>query len=321
MFNIPILFLIFNRPDTTQRVFEEIKKQKPKYLFVAADGARSDSLEDAQKCKRARDIVLDGIDWDCEVKTLFRDENLGCGVAVSAAITWFFENVEQGIILEDDCLPHPSFFVFCETLLEKYKDDENVYGISGDNFQDGLQSGDASYFFSNYCYIWGWATWRRAWDSYDFNLSQLEKFKEKQLIKRIDKRIVFKNYWFAILDKVANKEIDTWDYQWLFTLWNNGGVAVVPNVNLISNIGFGKDATHTTALSNSANMTTQDISTITHPNAIIVDKIADRYASDTIFNIHKTKKLNFKDLKRFLKRIMIKLSNSRLLKFILINKN
>ena len=320
MFNTPILFLIFNRPEITQRVFEEIKKQKPKYLFIAADGARTDNLQDVQKCKMARDIVLDGINWDCEVKTLFRDENLGCGIAVSEAVTWFFKNVDQGIILEDDCLPHASFFVFCETLLEKYKDDENVYGISGDNFQDGNQRGDASYFFSNYCYIWGWASWRRAWNSYDFNLKQLEVFKEKQLIKNIDKRTVFKNYWFAILEKVVNKEIDTWDYQWLFTIWNNGGVAVAPNVNLICNIGFGKDATHTTALSSSANMITQDIYTITHPNAIKVDKIADRYASDKVFNIHKTKKLNFKDLKRFLKRISIKLSTSPLLNFIFINK-
>jgi hypothetical protein len=316
MFDTPILFLIFNRLEITQLVFEEIKKQKPKYLFIAADGARTDNLEDVQKCKMVRDLVLKGIDWDCEVTTLFRDQNLGCGVAVSEAITWFFENVEQGIILEDDCLPHASFFGFCEILLEKYKDDENVYGISGDNFQDGIQRGNASYFFSNYCYIWGWASWRRAWNSYDFNLNQLEVFKEKQLIKKIDSRTVFKNYWFAILEKVANKEIDTWDYQWLFTVWNNGGVAVVPNVNLISNIGFGKDATHTTELRQSANMTTKDIYTITHPKAIKVDKIADRYASDTIFNIHKTKKLNFKDLKRFLKRIFIKLSRLQFVKVI-----
>ena len=149
-FNTPILFLIFNRPDTTQIVFEEIKKQKPKYLFVAADGVRSHIIEDMEKCKDTRNLVLKGIDWDCEVKTLFRDENLGCGVAVSEAITWFFENVEQGIILEDDCLPHPSFFGYCETLLEKYNDNENVYVISGDNFQNGKQTGNASYFFSNY---------------------------------------------------------------------------------------------------------------------------------------------------------------------------
>ena len=307
MFKTPILFLIFNRPEITQRVFEEIKKQKPKYLFIAADGGRSQNTDDLEKCKATRDLVLNGIDWDCEVKTLFRDENLGCGIAVSQAITWFFENVEEGIILEDDCLPHSSFFGYCETLLEKYKENENVYAISGDNFQNGIQRGEASYFFSNYCHIWGWASWRRAWNSYDFSLKQLEVFKEKKLIKTIDNRTVFKNYWFTILEKVANKLIDTWDYQLLFTIWNNGGVTVVPNVNLISNIGFGKDATHTIGESSFANMETQDIGNITHPKSIKVDKEADRFVSDSVYNISRRKKNTFKYFKRILKKIQLKI--------------
>ena len=224
MFNTPILFLIFNRPDTTQRVFEEIRKQKPKYLFIAADGARSHIKEDFEKCKATREFVIKGVDWDCEVKTLFRDENLGCGLAVSKAISWFFENVEQGIILEDDCLPHSSFFGYCETLLEKYKEDEQVYAIGGSNLQNGVQMGDASYFFSNYAHVWGWSSWRRAWNSYDFNLKELDAFKQQKLIKKIDNRNIFKNYWISIFEKVSNKEIDTWDYQWTFTIWNKGGI-------------------------------------------------------------------------------------------------
>jgi hypothetical protein len=304
MFDTPILFLIFNRPEITKIVFEEIKKQKPKYLYVAADGARPHIVEDLEKCKATRELVIEGVDWDCEVETLFRDENLGCGIAVSEAITWFFENVEQGIILEDDCLPHPSFFGYCETLLEKYRENKSVYVISGDNFQNGMQRGDASYFFSNYAYVWGWASWRRAWNSYDFNLNQLEVFKEKKLIKKIDIRTVFKNYWFAILEDVANKEIDTWDYQLLFTIWNNSGVTIVPNVNLISNIGFGKDATHTIGESSFANMETQDIGHISHPKSIKVDKEADRYASDKVFNIRQRRKFNFKVLKDLIKRMI-----------------
>lgn len=305
MFNTPILFLIFNRPENTKIVFEEIKKQKPKYLFVAADGARSNNLEDLEKCNATRQLVIEGIDWDCEVKTLFRDVNLGCGVAVSEAITWFFENVEQGIILEDDCLPHPSFFMYCETLLELYKDNEKVYAIGGSSFQNGKNVGEASYFFSNYAYVWGWASWRRAWNSYDYNLKQLSTYKEKQLIKTIDSRSVFKNYWFSILDKVANKEIDTWDYQWLFSIWNNGGLAVVPNVNLISNIGFGKDATHTIGESSFANMETQDIGTILHPKNIKADKKVDRYSSEKVFGISENKKITFVSLKKQVKRKLI----------------
>lgn len=309
MFKTPILFLIFNRPEITQRVFEEIKKQKPKYLFVAADGPRNTVEEDLEKCKATRDIVLNGIDWDCEVKTLFRGENLGCGLAVSEAITWFFDNVEQGIILEDDCLPHPSFFPYCETLLEKYKENENVYGISGDNFQNGIKRGDASYFFSNYFHIWGWATWKRAWKHYDFNIEQLEEFKKNKLINKIDKRKIFENYWISIFNKTANKEIDTWDYQWLFTVWNNEGLIVAPNINLISNIGFGEHATHTTTASHFENMQTQDIGTILHPKSITVDKKADRYTSDKVYNIPISRKFHFKYLKRLFKKINIKMKN------------
>ncbi len=297
MFKTPILFLIFNRPEVTQKVFEEIKKQKPKYLFVAADGPRPNFEEDIEKCKVCREIVLNNIDWDCEVKTLFRDDNLGCGRGVSQAISWFFENVEQGIILEDDCLPHPDFFRYCETLLNKYKDDENVYAISGDNFQSGIQRGNASYFFSKYVFVWGWASWRRAWRNYDFNLTNLDEFKKKDLIRIIDDRKEFKDYWYAIFDKVERKQIDTWDYQWVFAIWNNGGIATVPNMNLISNIGFGNDATHTTGSSPLSNIPTKDIGIIKHPKKMGVDQIADRYTSKFIYGISEIKKKYFKTTK------------------------
>jgi hypothetical protein len=293
MYKTPILFLIFNRPEITQKVFEEIKRQKPKYLFVAADGPRSYIKGDIEKCEATRNLVLNGIDWECKVETLFRSENLGCGIAVSSAITWFFENVEQGVILEDDCLPHYSFFSYCETLLEKYKENDNVFVISGDNFQEGIQRGHSSYYFSNYCHIWGWASWRRAWKFYDFNLNQFDYFKESQLINKIDSRKSFKNYWFSIFDKVISKEIDTWDYQLIFTIWINRGVSIVPNVNLVSNIGFGVDATHTIGESQFANIETQDIGVILHPKIIKVHEQADIYTSDRVFNISANKNYTF----------------------------
>ncbi len=307
MFETPILFLVFNRPEITQRVFEEIKKQKPKFLFIAADGPRQDNKQDVEKCQVTRNLVVKGIDWDCEVKTLFRDENLGCGIAVSEAITWFFNNVEQGIILEDDCLPHFSFFGYCETLLEKYKNDENVYGISGNNFQNGILRGEASYFFSDYSHIWGWASWKRAWKYYDFNLENLEGFEKSKIINKIDKRKIFKNYWILIFKKTANKEIDTWDYQWLFTIWHNRGMMVAPNVNLISNIGFGKQATHTTLVSPFANMQTQNLGAILHPKRVKVNKKADRYTSNKVYNISTNRKFNFKYLKKLFKKIYLKI--------------
>lgn len=285
-FETPILFLVFNRPETTRIVFEEIKKLKPKFLFIAADGARTHILEEAEKCKETRDFILESIDWNCEIKTFFRKENLGCGLAVSQAITWFFEHVEQGIILEDDCLPHPSFFSFCEELLEKYKVEDRIFGISGNNFQNGIQRGGDSYYFSHYSHIWGWASWRRAWNLYDYNLTQFEDYKKTKNINKIDIRKVFRNYWFSIFDKVANNQIDTWDYQWLFTVWDNMGAVVIPNVNLVSNIGFGVDSTHTNEVNSPfANMDVAAITTITHPTIIKIDSKADKYTSLTVFNI------------------------------------
>lgn len=309
MFQTPILFLIFNRPDTTKAVFEEIKKQKPKYLYIAADGPRLHVPDDIKKCKAVRDLVLDSIDWDCDVKTLFREENLGCGIAVSGAIDWFFDNVEYGIILEDDCLPHPSFFNYCRDLLERYKDETSIYAINGSNLSEEIKFGNASYFFSNYIFVWGWASWRRAWKQYDFELKKLEDFKSGDAIKRIDNRKVFRDYWIPIFEKVRNKEIDTWDYQWSFSIWNHHGVVIAPNVNLISNMGFGIDATHTTTSSPFENLHTQDIGNIVHPKNIEVSKNADRYISDVCFRIkdQKTIKsllLNFlKEVSKILKNL------------------
>jgi hypothetical protein len=304
MFSTPILFLIFNRPETTKIVFEEIRKQKPKYLYIAADGARSFIFEDVEKCKITRDIVLKSIDWDCEVRTLFRDENLGCGTAVSEAITWFFDNVEQGIILEDDCLPHPSFFNYCQELLEKYRYKENVFAINGSNLQDGVQVGHASYFFSHYAYVWGWASWRRAWTFYDFDLKHLEEFKTKKLINKIDDRSIFRDYWIPIFEQVLNKEIDTWDYQWNFCIWNSQGINIVPNVNLISNIGFGIDATHTTGSSPFENMPMKDIGSIIHPKNIQVDKKADRHVSGRVYKIKRNRRFMLLYFKKNIKKYL-----------------
>jgi len=202
----PILFLLFNRPYLTQRVFACIREARPARLFVAADGPRPDRVGERQLCAEARKVV-DQVDWPCELLTLFRDENLGCGKAVSSAIDWFFEHVEEGIILEDDCLPHPSFFRFCEKLLEKYRDDERVMQIGGCNFQDGIKRGPASYYFSIYNHIWGWASWSRAWKYYDVGITSWRKTIHEEFLYTLfnDKKSV--KYWEKILDSVQRGEI------------------------------------------------------------------------------------------------------------------
>src|SRR6187402_3370357 len=154
-FDVPILFLVFNRPETTVRVFEKIREIKPQRLFVAADGPREGKEGEKEKCQAVRDLILKNIDWPCEVKTLLRDQNLGCGKAVSSGITWFFEQVDEGIILEDDTLPAISFYNFCKLLLNKYRNEQKIKMISGINFQDGIRRGDASYYFTRLCHIWG----------------------------------------------------------------------------------------------------------------------------------------------------------------------
>jgi len=241
----PVLFLIFNRPDCTQKVFNEIRKAKPKQLFIAADGPRENISKDKEKCKKTREIVKN-IDWDCEVKTLFRDKNLGCKYAVSGAIDWFFENVEEGIILEDDCLPSQSFFWFCQDLLRRYRNDNRVMHIGGHyHLNKKTKFYNYSYFFSIYTPIWGWATWKRAWKEYDVEIKTYPQFKKEKQIKNIFKRKISQKNREKILDKVYRGAIDTWDYQWDYSLRINNRLAIRPTTNLVENIGFNKDATHT----------------------------------------------------------------------------
>jgi hypothetical protein len=243
-FDTPILFLVFNRPDPTRKVFETIRKIKPKQLFVAADGPRKDRPLDIEMCEEVKRIVTQ-VDWNCDLKILFQEENLGCGKAVSEAISWFFEKVDQGIILEDDCLPDISFFEFCSILLHRHKYDDQVMHIGGNNFQFGKNRGNGDYYYSILGHIWGWATWRRAWRHYEFDLATAKPVSEESFSRAFKQNDLFINYYKDVFLQVGDHKIDTWDYQWLYTIIRNNGLAICPEVNLVQNIGFGKDATHT----------------------------------------------------------------------------
>jgi hypothetical protein len=243
-FEPPLLFLVFNRPALTARVFEQIRLQRPKRLFVAADGPRINRPGEAELCRQTRQIAT-SVDWPCEVTTLFRDQNLGCGRAVSEAITWFFGIVEEGIILEDDCLPHPDFFRFCATMLERYRDVPQIQSIAGTHmFPPSFRHPHACY-FSKYVQIWGWATWRRVWQCYDSSLSSHTKEAWHAIIAEQCVSSLERGYWEEILQALLNGSIDTWDFQVQFMSWGVGGLHVIPTSNLISNLGYGADATHT----------------------------------------------------------------------------
>jgi hypothetical protein len=238
----PILFLVFNRLDPTKQVFQEIRKAKPRQLFIAADGPRT--KEEKKKTDAAKKYVLENTDWKCELKTLFRKKNLGCKIAVSSAITWFFENVEQGIILEDDCLPNQSFFRFCEELLERYKDDERVMSISGYN-PLGKSNIKESYFFSKYFYIWGWATWRRAWKKNDLKLKEYQRVKKEEKLKEYYHNFVERILREKRVKDVLNKKVNSWAIPWSVSHQLNKSLSITPKINLVENIGFSEDSTHT----------------------------------------------------------------------------
>lgn len=272
----PVLFLVFNRMEETKKVFESIKVAKPPRLYLASDGPRYENSEEEKKVLDIRNYLIKNIDWDCEVYTKFREKNLGCKYAVSDAITWFFEHEEQGIILEDDCLPSQSFFWFCDALLKKYKENKKIWHISGDNFQDGFMRGESSYYFSKHNHIWGWATWRDRWGKYDLLLSNYSIDKKNMSISP---------FWKKIFKMVYLGKINTWDHQWVFTMWKYGGLAILPSVNLITNIGFGETATHTkNPESFLANMASYELYfPLSHPKDIVLNVDADTYSDQKLF--------------------------------------
>lgn len=243
-FNTPVLFIVFNRPENTQRVFDAIKAVKPKQLFVAADGARSHKPADAEKVAQTRQII-EQVDWDCEVKTLFRDENVGCKNGPYGGMQWFFDHVDEGIILEDDCLPVPEFFYFCERMLEKYRTDTRVMQICGNSFLEE-DFGDGDYFFSVIPHIWGWATWKRAFNMIDIDMERWPAFKKAGYLKQIFTNERYSKQWTKYFDQTYTGRLnDVWDWPWVFSVMSNNGLSITPNHNLISNIGFTPEGTHT----------------------------------------------------------------------------
>ena len=281
----PVVFLTFNRPDTTKKVFEVIRQVKPSQLRVVADGARKDKPGEVEKCAAVRNII-DTVDWDCEVLTNYSDINLGCKQRVSSGLDWAFSLIDRAIILEDDCLPNISFFRFCEELLEKYKDDTRIMAISGDNFQFGRKRTEDSYYFSIYNHCWGWATWRRAWQYYDIEMKLWSKIKQEGWLKDILINPCAIKYWHNKFQKAYEHKIDTWDFQWTFACWLQSGLTILPNINLVSNIGFSSEGTHHKNSKNLlANMATEKLQfPLKHPSFLIRNQEADDYTYRVMFS-------------------------------------
>jgi hypothetical protein len=282
MITTPVALIVFNRPDLTERVFQAIRQVQPRKLLVIADGPRVDRPDEAEKCAATRQII-DRVDWDCEVLRNYSDVNLGCKRRVSSGIDWVFSQVEEAI-LEDDCLPGPSFFQFCQVLLEKYREDDRIMMVSGDNFQPPTGLEEESYYFSKYIHIWGWATWRRAWQHYDVGMSSWPDFRDRRLLKAICHDPIEEAYWITLFNNVANGKMDTWDQQWVYACWRNQGLSIMPTINLISNIGFRQDATHTIEKSSWAEMAVGEIQSIRHPKHVVANAVADAYTFEYVFD-------------------------------------
>ena len=287
----PVLFLIFNRPETTAQVMEAIRAARPQRLYVAADGPR-DRPDEVERCDKARQIATT-VDWPCEVHTLFRMENLGCRRAVSSAIDWFFDCEEEGIILEDDCVPSSDFFRFCSELLPRFRSEKRVMAICGSCYTESTFDMPESYYFSYFPDMWGWATWRRAWSLYDRDLSRWAEFKQAgRLRAAVNGSYWRESRWSFYFDETAAGKIDTWDYPWIYTVIEQGGLACYPTRNLVSNLGWQLDSTHTKVKAGSdpgplaCRPHQPYYFPIRHPNAIMRSERLDRELENLRFFYH-----------------------------------
>ena len=313
-FNTAVLLVTFTRLSTTEKVLNSIREVRPPRLYIASDGPRQSKIGEKDKIDQVRDYILKNINWECEVKTLFRDENLGCGPSVNNAISWFFEQEEMGIILEDDTLPDHSFFYFCQELLLRYKDDQRIGMISGNNHVSSFQVNE-SYIFSKFKWTWGWATWRRSWVNQDINLYVLETPYRKSVVNNMGYTFKSINHWEGNISKLKSKSVSAWDYQWFLSLSAQNQLGIFPAVNLVANIGFGEDATHCSGEAQQKFLVANAISfPLKHPKYILPNIDFDMCYEkknvyvDTIFNkiIPSPIKSFLKKFYRFLLRKIIK---------------
>jgi len=283
MINIAVAFVIFNRPEATERSFQKIRNARPEHLFVISDAARPHRDGEFERVERSR-YITENIDWNCDVHRIYADQNMGCGRRISSGITWAMTLVDRLIVLEDDCVASESFFPFCAELLDHYEHDERVMAISGNNFQQGRKRSQASYYFSKYPHCWGWATWRRAWNRFDLKIPDWPAFRDSGQLRTFCDTPSELSYWMAIFDGVHSGRSASWAYPWTLNCWMNHGLTVLPEINLVSNIGFGSHATHTKGLSSYANLSHENLESVTHPRFVHRNYEADRFSDALLFS-------------------------------------
>lgn len=284
--SVPVVLIVFNRPSSTKELLSVVTRIQPSRVFVIADGPRLNHPTDKENCEATRDLI-DKARWEGEVLTNYADVNLGCRGRISTGLDWVFEHVDRAIILEDDCLPHPSFFRFCDELLDCYQEDERVMAISGNNFQFGRRRTQSSYYFSRYPHCWGWATWKRAWQHYDVDMTLWPQAKRNRWLDGILHDAAAVRYWHHKFEQTYAKKIDTWDYAWTLTCWLQSGLCILPSTNLVSNIGFEAGGTHHTHdRSPFSNMPTVEMPfPLSHPSTVLRNAQADRFTQAHQFGL------------------------------------
>lgn len=314
-FEVPILIIAFKRARTLEKVINSLRNIEPKIVFVACDGPSKNNPIELEKVKETRKLIKKSFQWECDVKFRFSDVNQGCKLGATNAVSWFFENVDEGIILEDDTVPHKDFFYFCEKLLEKYRYDERIWSITGTSFIKNISQSEYGYFFSRYPALWGWASWKRSWDKYDVNISFWPEIYRNKITKNLFDDDLEKEYWESIWNDLYYKnKPDTWCYQWTLCSLINNGLNIYPEVNLIENIGFGEDATHT-LLEKEPIPFGKGLKKIKHPEFIVLNKIADDFLINEYLNLKKYRFLGGKYILKF-KRILLEFNFKAYLKSI-----
>ena len=309
--DVAVLLLIWRRPSHVKKVINSLRIVSPKKIYISSDGPIKDNLKNKELVEATREIVLKEINWDCEKILNFSHENKGCRIGVSEGIDWFFSYEEEGIILEDDCVPNEDFFYFCQNLLKKYRNNDNIWAICGNGYQDNKSKN--SYFFSRYLDVWGWATWRRCWNSYDKDIKSWKQNKYSSKLKNVFENTRELKYWNKIFDDLYYKGIpDTWDYQFQYQIFINSGMTCMPYINSVQNIGFGEGATHTTHILITPNNSINNVGKIKfpliHPDKIIRSRRCDFKLQNIFYSGYPL--ISFNGIKVILKKIFFKLGKS-----------
>ncbi len=288
MTKTPIVLIVYNRLEQTKKIVASILQAQPAQVFLIADAPRENTADDYKKCQAVRQF-LDQTEWNCQVFKNYAETNLGSKQRISTGLDWVFSQVESAIILEDDCLPDRSFFPFCEELLNRYRDDRRIFSISGDNFQFGRTRTNYSYYYSLYNHCWGWATWRRAWQHYDVDMKLWETVRDYDWLNDILQNKAAAKYWRHKFQQTYMGKFDAWDYRWTLSCWLQSGLTILPNQNLVSNIGFDRQSSTHTKNKNSpfANMPTEAMDfPLKHPPFVIRDTQADNFTYENMFSLY-----------------------------------